>query len=207
MLRINSVTDKAFQKYGRVLSLDTAELIAVAETVPMPASGSSYVPSCEAFNGLVFQKIMQETVFGQLPAQTGYCWGHNDTLNALEWHTCSEVNVAVHDLILLLGDVRDISDERYDTGKIEAFRLNRGEAIEVYATTLHFCPIEVDPAVGFGCIVGLTEGTNTKLENAKQGLLWAKNKWLLAHEENTGLIARGAHPGLYGKNYKAGEDF
>ena len=207
MLQIHSVNDKAFRKYGRVLSMDTAELLTAAETVPLPDAGSKYVPSCEAFDGLAFGKIMQETVFGQNPAQVGYCWGHSDTLNALEWHTCSEVNVAVHDLILLLGDVRDIENGRYDTGNIEAFRLNRGEAIEVYATTLHFCPIEVDPAVGFGCIVGLTEGTNTKLENAKQGLLWAKNKWLLAHEDNAGLVARGAVPGLYGKNYKYGEDF
>ena len=58
----------------------------------------------------------------------------------------------------------------------------KGTTIEVYATTLHFCPCEVTVS-GFSCIVGLQRGTNHPLEDRKQGLLWAKNKWLLAHEE------------------------
>ena len=49
-----------------------------------------------------------------MPMQLGFCWGYNDTMNALEWHTCSEINVATDDLILLLGDIRDIEDERYE---------------------------------------------------------------------------------------------
>ena len=31
--------------------------------------------------------------------------GYNDTLNALEWHKCSEINIATTDLILLVGDL------------------------------------------------------------------------------------------------------
>ena len=36
----------------------------------------------------------------------------------------------------------------------------------------------------------------------KVNKLWAANKWLLGHEANTGLIERGAFPGIYGENWK-----
>ena len=32
-------------------------------------------------------------------------------------------------------------------------------------------------------------------------MLWAQNKWLLAHEDNTSLVARGGFPGIYGENW------
>jgi hypothetical protein len=51
-------------------------------------------------------------------------------------------------------------------------------------------------------LVGLTKETNTPLtEKPADPLLFARNKWLIAHEENEGLIARGAVPGISGENY------
>ena len=202
-MKIFEVTDAEFKQFGRVLSLDTAEIVMVGEEQEMPAEGSKYVPTLDAFEKLPIQKVIEDRCFGGVPAQIGYCWGHNDTLNALEWHTCSEINIAVRDLILLLGDVRDIdSNFRFDSAKIKAFRLRRGQAIEVFATTLHFCPIETEPA-GFGCVVGLGKGTNTPIErDAKNPILWARNKWLLAHEDNTELVKKGAFAGIYGENYQ-----
>ena len=107
-MKIYEVTDAEFKQFGRVLSLDTAEIVAVGEQQEMPAEGSQYVPTLDAFEKLPIQKVIEDQCFGGVPAQIGYCWGHNDTLNALEWHTCSEINIAVRDLILLLGDVRDM---------------------------------------------------------------------------------------------------
>lgn len=202
-MKIYSVNDKEFKQYGRVINVDATELLDAAKSIKMPEEGSMYVPSSEEFDNLEIKKYFQNEIFGQTPMQLGFCWGYNDTMNALEWHTCSEINVATEDLILLLGDVRDIEDDNgYDSAKIKAFKLKKGETIEVYATTLHFCPISVDKAKGFGCAVGLTEGTNTLLdEPAKDKLLFKKNKWLIAHKDNEALKAKGIVASIYGENY------
>lgn len=201
-MKIYRVTDPEFARFGRVLSLDTAEIVAVADGIEMPAEGSVYEAARADFEALPIAKEIQKTCFGMMETQVGYCYGHSHQLNALEWHTCSELNIATRDLILLLGDRRDLEEgNRFDSSKVMAFRVHRGEAIEVYATTLHFCPIEVEPT-GFGCVVGLLKGTNTPLEAPTDDpYLFRNNKWLIAHEENAGLIGRGVVPGIYGENY------
>ncbi|MBQ1263664.1 MAG: DUF4867 family protein, partial [Oscillospiraceae bacterium] len=69
-------------------------------------------------------------------------------------------------------------------------------------TSLHFCPCEVNEN-GFGCVVALSKGTNTDLEiTPSDKKLFRKNKWIIAHEENTALINRGVVAGISGKNYK-----
>ena len=202
-MKIYSVHDKEFKQFGRIVDVDVTELLSVAQKVEMPESGSKYEPSLEEFEKLEIKKYFQSEIFGQMPMQLGFCWGYNDTMNALEWHTCSELNVATDDLILLLGDIRDIEDERYDSSKIKAFELKKGETIEVYATTLHFCPIHKDAKKGFGCVVGLGTGTNTLLDTEKKDkFLFKKNKWLIAHEDNADLISHGVVGAIFGKNYK-----
>lgn len=201
-MKFYSVTDPEFKVFGRVLDIDVSELIATAEKIEMPAEGSIYNPSREEFEALPVMDTITRAIFGELPAQLGYCYGHSNMLNALEWHTCSEVNVAVTDMILLLGDVRDVENGRYDSAKVKAFKVKKGEAIEVYATTLHFCPIETSKD-GFGCVVGLLKGTNIPLEEPTlDKLLFRKNKFLIAHEDNKALVDKGVFPGIYGENYK-----
>lgn len=120
-------------------------------------------------------------------------------MNALEWHNSSELNIAVTPLVLLLGRRQDIREGRYDIQRVEGFLVEKGQAVEVYATTLHFTPCQIS-AGGFGCIVGLPLGTNLPLERkARDPLLFRKNKWLLAREENAAMLRNGARPGLYGK--------
>lgn len=201
-MKFYSVKDPEFKVFGRVLDIDVSELIATAEKIPMPEEGSIYNPSREEFEALPVMDTITRAIFGELPAQLGYCYGHSNMLNALEWHTCSEVNVAVTDMILLLGDVRDVENGRYDSAKVKAFKVKKGEAIEVYATTLHFCPIETSKD-GFGCVVGLLKDTNIPLEEPTlDKLLFRKNKFLIAHEDNKALVDKGVFPGIYGENYK-----
>ena len=76
--------------------------------------------------------------------------------------------------------------------------------MEVYATTLHYAPCHTDEAKGFRVLVALPWLTNTEKPNLKEmapedKLLWAKNKWLLAHAES-GEAAQGAYVGLVGEN-------
>ena len=141
---------------------------------------------------------------GGLPVQIGYCNGHNEKLNGLEYHRSSEINIAVTDMILLLGKQQDIeSDDTYDTAKVKAFFVPAG-TVEVYATTLHYAPCGVDKK-GFRCVVVLPKGTNYPIEQPhllkEDKLLAASNKWLLAHEE--AKIA-GAFNGLKGENISIG---
>lgn len=201
-IKIYSVHDETFKAYGRVIEEDTKAFCTAAEAaVEFPSEGSKYQASVPELEVLMEAAAMREQYCGQLDEQIGLCWGHSNQLNALEWHTCNEFNVAVRELVLLLAKRGDMDENnRLDAGKIKAFYLAQGEMVEVYADTLHFCPCEVTKD-GFSCIVGLQRGTNLPLVNKAQGLLWAKNKWLLAHEDNTSLVARGGFPGIYGENW------
>lgn len=190
-----------FAAYGRRVKLDVAEILRVGEGVARPKTGSAYIASLPEFEALGVAGEIRNTIFGTLPTEVGLCHGHNSMLNALEWHSSSELNIALTDLVLILGTRQDVQNGKLDSSALRAFFLHKGEAVEVYATTLHFCPCEVD-AAGFGCVVGLPAGTNLPLEEAVDDkLLFRRNKWLIAHEENAALIARGAVPGITGRNY------
>ncbi len=197
------VNDKEFAPFGKIIkNLDTTEIIKVAKKIPNPDSGSSYVPSYEEFEVLKIADDIKNNYFGTMPTQIGYCWGHNNLMNATEWHISSEINIAVTPLVLILGHIWDINDGKIDSSKFKAFYLPTGTAVEVYSTSLHFCPCEVENN-GFGCVVGLPKDTNTNLavETANK-LLFRKNKWIIAHSENETLINKGVVSGITGINYE-----
>ena len=201
-MKIQKVTDPAFRKYGQVLEgYDFTGLIKEMKHTPVPED-VIYVPSVEELEALDIMKDLQNKGYGGLPVQIGYCNGHNKKLNAVEYHRNSEINVAVTDLVLLIGHQQDIElDHTYDTSKIEAFLVPAGTGIEVYATTLQYAPCHVNEG-GFQCVVVLPKGTNTDLtfqteKTGEDSLMTAKNKWLIAHED--AKIA-GAFNGLKGEN-------
>lgn len=198
-----SVMDEAFAPYGRVITdMDAGEVIAEARKIPMPAEGSAYTPSIEAFEKLAITQQAKNRLFGALPTQMGYCYGSNSVLGALEWHIGSELNIAVTPFVLFLALQADLKERTLDSSKIKAFYVPQGAVVEIYEGTLHFCPCQVQEG-GFGCVVGLLEGTNIPLEQATEDkVLFKKNKFLIAHNENQALIERGVAPGITGKNLK-----
>ena len=202
-MKIQNVADDAFRRYGKVLEgYDFTELLKEMKHTPVPED-VTYVPSVEEMEALPVAKELQNKGYGGLPIEIGYCNGHNKKLNGLEYHRSSEINVAVTDLVLLIGHQQDVEkDFTYDTSKVEAFLVPAGTAIEVYATTLHYAPCHVNES-GFQCVVVLPKGTNTELtfEKAAEGedkLLTAKNKWLIGHPE--GGLPEGSPLGLIGEN-------
>ncbi len=200
-MKIYGTKDAEFKEYGRVVDMDATDIIEVAERVALPESGSAYDLSREDFEETAFAKAVERKVFGEIKTQTGYCYGHSRSMDALEWHKNSEVNVAVTDMILLLARVQDMEDGRLDSAKVKAFEIKKGEVIEVYATTMHFCPIQTSEK-GFGCVVVLPVGTNALLdEPSTDEFLFKRNKWLIAHEGNTALIEKGIAPNIYGENH------
>ncbi|RGU93561.1 DUF4867 family protein [Clostridium sp. AF15-17LB] len=202
-MEIKNVNDESFKAYGHVMAeYDVCRLRKEMEHTPLPADGVIYVPSVEELEALPAAECFRDMAYGGLPIQVGYCNGSNHALNALEYHRSSEINIAVTDLILLLGRQQDLEDDyTYDTSKAEAFFVPAGTVIEVYATTLHYAPCTASGS-GFRCVVILPKGTNTELDFlvSKEGegkLLAARNKWLIAHRE---AEIEGAFCGLKGTN-------
>ena len=201
-MKIQNVSDAAFKKYGKVImGLDCSDIIAAMAETPCPEN-VVYVPGAESLESCASAKDIAYTLYGGMPVQIGYCNGHNHLLNAVEYHRDSEINIAVTDLILILGKEQDITeDHTYDSSKMEAFLIPAGTTIEVYATTLHYAPCNV-AASGFKCVVVLPKGTNTDItleekHTPEDDLLFARNKWLLSHPDAN--IA-GSVAGIKGEN-------
>ena len=209
-MKVKQVTDTSFRKYGKILTgIDFSEIYNVLEEMDYPED-VEYAASFGPLEEPEFRQKLSNTLYGELSVEIGYCSGHNKMLNALEYHRSSEANVAVTDIILLLGHQSDITEDfTYDTAQLEAFFVPAGTAVELYATTLHYVPIgtkENDYAFKMGVVLpfgtnfplGVTLGAEAEKEKlSEEKLLFAKNKWLIAHEESG---EEGAFIGLTGKN-------
>lgn len=208
-MKVLKVTDPEFKKYGRIITnVDLTELVAAMAATPCP-DDVVYVAGDAELEKLEVSKKLQSVYFGELPIQVGYCNGHNQKLNAVEYHRCSELNIAQTDAILIVGMQQDISDDfTYETSKMEAFFLPAGTGVEIYGTTLHYAPCGVDGA-GFRVTIVLPAKTNAPLADNhaaknpcectnEDTLLAAVNKWLIAHPE--GGQAEGSFLGLKGEN-------
>ena len=201
-IEIYSIRDDEFRKYGNVLNIDTDEIVAACEKLPRPSAGSEYMASVDSLENLEMSENLREIMFGGCPAQIGITHGYNNFMNGLEYHRCSEVNIAATPLVLILGFQYDMDGTEYDSSKVKAFYLEKGDAVEVYGTSLHFCPCQVNDD-GFSCVVVLPKDTNTLLDKpSSDKLLFKKNKWIICHDENRELINRGVYPGIHGKNYE-----
>ena len=203
-MKIYSVYDEEFKPYGKVLEgYDTKALTETMESFPLPEKGTDYRPGVPELEALEIFNKFGNRAFGGMPIQLGMCWGHNRKLNCLEYHRDSEINVGSSDFILLLAKEDEIINGKLDTAKVKAFRVPAGIAVEVYATTLHYAPVEASDN-GFYTAVVLPKGTNTEydLETAvseEDKMLWARNKWLIAHPD-TDEAKKGAFVGLEGIN-------
>ena len=207
-MKIHSVFDPAFKRYGQVVEglPDTvAELLETLQKTPLP-EGTGYVPEEPLLQNLPAAVEISEHCYGGMPVQLGWCNGHNTRLNCLEYHRDSEFNLGTEDFILLLAKQEEISEGTLDTSLVRAFRVPAGTLVEVYATTLHYAPCHVDADKGFRVLVALPKGTNTEKPditplNAEDKMLWACNKWLLAHPDSNEAKA-GAYMGLSGENIR-----
>ena len=192
-----------FETFGRIISgMNIAKITEAAKQMEEIAQGSAYIPAVDSFQKLNIADELRKEIFGESDIQVGYCWGHSCYLNATEWHKSNEINIAVTPFVIILGHIWDIKNGIIDSSNFKAFYVPEGTVIEIYATTLHFCPCQVSDN-GFGCVVALPKDTNTPLDGEyENSLMFRKNKWLLAHVENKELIEKGVKPGITGENYK-----
>lgn len=203
-LPVFHITNKIFSDYGNIIDgINAEEYIKLCNNIEFPENGSVYAPSYDEFENATESDKIRNTCFGGVPTQIGICYGHNSLLNALEWHICNEINVALTDMIIILAKRSQAKNNCIDSSKCKLFFVPKGIAIEIYSTTLHYCPCEADKN-GFAMVVGLTKETNTALpvKPDKGDILTAKNKWLIAHHESYEAIDNYCYPGVIGDNIK-----
>lgn len=204
-MKIHSIYDPEFKPYGQVLEgYDTACLLKAMKTIPLPEAGVAYEPSIPVLEATCLYGQLQNNAYGGMPVQLGMCWGRNTRLNCLEYHRNSELNCGAAGFILLAAREDEIEDYRLDTAKVKAFLVPAGELVEIYASTLHYAPCSAKAGEGFRVAVVLPRGTNGPRPesvplNGEDRLLWARNKWLLAHADSA-EASQGAYVGLVGKN-------
>ena len=77
-MKIYSVTDERFKKYGKVVKdIDFSGLVkALEEVTPLP-EGVEYVPGMPELEALPVMEELSVLSFGEMPIQFGYCSGHN----------------------------------------------------------------------------------------------------------------------------------
>ena len=210
-MKIKPVFNHAFEKYGKILKgYDVTDLLKkLDDTTKKPENAVIYEPGDAGLESLPIAKEFSDNAYGGMPVQVGYCNGNNTKLNCLEYHRGSELNIPTTDMILLLATVSDIENGKLSTKKVEAFRAPAGTVVQVYETTLHYapcCDVSADGKVseGFRVAIVLPKDTNTAKpeiteRDFEDKLLWARNKWLLAHPSSS-EAGQGAYVGLTGKN-------
>jgi hypothetical protein len=210
-MKIKSIFSKSSAKYGKVLTgYDVKDLLKkLDDTTKKPDNAVIYEPGDAGLESLPIAKELSDNAYGGMPIQIGYCNGNNTKLNCLEWHRGSELNIPSNDMVLLLAPLQSVKKGKLDTGLVEAFYVPKGTVVQVYETTLHYAPCnavkngEVSKE-GFRVVIVLPKDTNTEKPAIKEidfedKLLWARNKWLIAHPDSS-EAKQGAFVGLTGKN-------
>ena len=205
-MKILPVTDPSFRNYGQILEgYDLKELLETLDRVTPCPDGVEYVPEQAELQALAVEKELRNNAYGGMPIQLGWCNGHNTKMNCLEYHRDSELNVGTEDFILLLAKREDLDENGVlDAGKVAAYYCPAGVLVEVYATTLHYAPCSAKKGQGFKVVIVLPKGTNLAkpeitVKNSEDEILWAANKWLLAHADSS-EAAQGAKVLITGEN-------
>ena len=129
-------------------------------------------------------------------------------MNAREYHRCTEILVAADDMLLMLGDLRDVKRQdgklSYDTGLIELFVLPAGMAVEMYQTTLHYGPCSAHKEHGYRSVCILPRGVNyaapsLTANTEEDKAIRCKGTWVIAHPDAP-EASDGAYIGLTGEN-------
>lgn len=203
-LPLYSVTEPEFGRYGRVLAGETQELEKALDTCAIPEDGNCYEASAPVLEAVGLMKDMKRVVFGDMPIEAGYCNGRGFTMNAMEYHKCSEVNFSTTGAVLLLALPEQLDDGKLDSRDVVGFYLPAGVLVEIYPLVLHFAPCRIAED-GFRCLVILEKGTNEALPAVntaaagEEKMLWMRNKWLTCHPDSP-QKAEGAFVGISGEN-------
>lgn len=200
---ILDVTDSAFTEYGVIHHReDLHEVDEIMSKYPVPEEGMKYIASipelekCRAIMGI------RRDIFGEIPIDAGVTLGHADDFTAFEYHQCSEVNIMMDDVVIVLGKRQTL--ETYGSidpnREAKMFYVPKNTVIELYNDTLHYAPIQVTKD-GYKVIVIVIHGTNAVLPKGMKSLnprVVKKGKFQVVHPCRKDKIAQGYKVGLTG---------
>lgn len=199
-LKIYSLDDtENIKKYGQKINYDLSSQIAyILKETKIPEKNTIYIQHIEG----VYCDDISRNFYDSRPVQIGVCHGRNSKLNSLEFHNCSEILVAMTDLIIYVSHINYLINNTFDSALAEAVFLKEGEIFEIYQTTMHSCPCKVNDD-GFMSIIILPDGTNYDLiepvDDADK-LLNKTNRWLIAHNDYENREGLNFHIGITGEN-------
>lgn len=203
-LPLYAITDERFARYGCILGGKDEALSQALAATEIPTQGNQYRASVPELEAVPCMAGIRRLAFGEMEIQAGFCNGRGYTLNALEYHKCSEVNYTTTGLVLLLALQSDVKDGHMDAGSVVGFWLPPETLVEIFPGTLHFAPCRVSEE-GFNCLVVLEKGVNSPLDQVdtsapgEEKLLWMRGKWMLCHPQSP-QAQKGAYIGISGEN-------
>ena len=203
-MKVYQITDKEFLEYGMPLvGYDFTNFLKALSSLSIPETGITYEASVKALEADKEFANMTNRGFGGMPIQIGYVGGNNKILNCLEYHKSSEFNIALDDVILVLGKQTEMVGNTFDTALCKAFFVPAGAGVELFSTTLHYAPMNVGEN-GYRVACVLPRGTNgakpdLNVLDGQDKLCAGSNKWLMAHPDSEDA-KKGAFVGLKGKN-------
>lgn len=183
--KLESVFSESFSRYGRVQAdFRGGALRQALLKTPAPSDAVIYVASEPSLEATPEYCRVQAEFFGGLPCEGGYCNGSATRVDTLEYHRSSEWMLLGSDVVLLLGHRWEIQGDAYDFSKLSAFLVPSGTALELFATTLHYSPLNAKKNQPFQAVIVLPRGTNGSNAAGGSGkgessLLAASNKWVL----------------------------
>lgn len=205
--KILDINDSAFNEYGVVHHRENLkEVFDVMSKFEIPKEGTQYIASIPELEKCRAIKGIQRDVFAEIPIDAGVTMGHSDTFTAFEYHQCSELNIMLDDVVMVLGKRQTLEEYGSIDPNREAkmFYVPKGTVIELYNDTLHYAPIQVTKA-GYKVIVVVIHGTNAVLPKGVKSdnpRVVKKGKFQVVHETRKDKIAQGYQVALTGKLIK-----
>ena len=198
-ISIFDIKSSEFSDYGKVVNFDTSDLVQfLPKKNLLPEEGNTYTRDNEELKKFNFSQQIKNNNFGEMEIQAGFCNGFGNKMNAFEWHKSPEIIVAGTPLVLILGKKEEMINGNFSSKKAKLFYMESGQAVELLPEILHFAPIRVKDH--FKAAIYLFSGTNMELSNGINGMLRAKNKWMIVHKDFEQGIKNGGRIGIIGDN-------
>lgn len=202
--KILTLDDPSFKEYGVLYTNDfnLDDVYRVMEKVQIPETGMKYIPNIPELADTYTMLAVKRDIFGEIPIDAGVTLGHSDTFTAFEYHQCSEVNIMLDDVLMVLGKRETLEEEHFVDPNTEArmFYMPKGTIVELYNDTLHYAPIQITKK-GYKVIVAVIHGTNAVLPQGVKSLnprVVKRGKFQVVHPSRKDKIAQGYQVGLSG---------
>lgn len=200
--KILSVDDSAFNDFGVVYHFKVDDVEKVMNKFAIPAEGSKYIASIPELEATQTIKQIGRDIYAGMPIDAGVTIGHADTFTAFEYHQCSETNIMLNDVVMVLAKRQTLEAQGSIDPNREAkmFFVPKGTVIELYNDSLHYAPLQVTKD-GYRVIVVVIHGTNSVLPAGFESTnprVVKQGKFQVVHRSRKDKIAQGYQVAVVG---------